>query len=223
MKKIFIIGVILAMALGGTAHASTSASYLSVLNQERASRGIAPLHLSSDLMEIARTWAGQMARTGRLQHNPRLTSQVSNWWSVGENVGVGSDLLGVERAFWNSPDHRSNILDARYTDVGIAAVRGGGRVWVAVEFRQPMHRTTSAAQRRLSSGSGQHKYPGRFLRAGVTGPAVAFVQRTLGLRPTGVFGDRTERAVLAFQRRHHLAVDGIVGPITWSALRRARA
>ncbi|MDT0322291.1 peptidoglycan-binding domain-containing protein [Streptomyces millisiae] len=35
----------------------------------------------------------------------------------------------------------------------------------------------------------------------------------------GVFGDGLRRAVRAFQRDHGLAVDGIVGPTTWYALR----
>lgn len=34
----------------------------------------------------------------------------------------------------------------------------------------------------------------------------------------GIFGPMTNRAVLAFQTKNHLAVDGIVGPITWGAL-----
>ncbi|MFF4734758.1 peptidoglycan-binding protein [Streptomyces sp. NPDC001262] len=34
----------------------------------------------------------------------------------------------------------------------------------------------------------------------------------------GDFGPATERAVRGFQGRHHLHVDGIVGPRTWRAL-----
>jgi len=34
----------------------------------------------------------------------------------------------------------------------------------------------------------------------------------------GVFGPKTDAAIRAFQRDEHLAVDGLVGPDTWSAL-----
>ena len=59
---------------------------------------------------------------------------------------------------------------------------------------------------------------GGMLQRGTSGPAVAALQRTLGVSPTGNFGPVTARAVRAFQRRHGLAVDGIVGPQTSAAL-----
>ncbi len=57
------------------------------------------------------------------------------------------------------------------------------------------------------------------LKKGDRGPAVAAVQRRLGLGPDGVFGALTHRAVKRFQRRRGLAVDGIVGAVTRAALR----
>jgi peptidoglycan hydrolase-like protein with peptidoglycan-binding domain len=61
------------------------------------------------------------------------------------------------------------------------------------------------------------------LKKGSKGPRVAFVQRVLGLHVDRIYGSHTKRAVKRFQRRHHLTADGIVGPATWSALKRARA
>ena len=57
------------------------------------------------------------------------------------------------------------------------------------------------------------------LERGDRGAAVKRVQRALHVRPVdGVFGARTERAVVRFQRRHNLPADGVVDPTTWRAL-----
>lgn len=44
------------------------------------------------------------------------------------------------------------------------------------------------------------------------------LQGRLGVAVDGVFGERTESAVIAFQTAHGLAPDGVAGPATWAAL-----
>lgn len=62
------------------------------------------------------------------------------------------------------------------------------------------------------------------LQLGDSGTAVKTLQTRLnvwganGLTVDGEFGSATEQAVMTFQRAHHLAPDGIVGPVTWAAL-----
>ncbi|WP_148269918.1 PGRP and LysM peptidoglycan-binding domain-containing protein [Desulfitobacterium dehalogenans] len=62
------------------------------------------------------------------------------------------------------------------------------------------------------------------LRQGSTGPSVVHLQQLLtshGFSPgaiDGIFGPRTEAAVVAFQRSKGLVQDGIVGVRTWTAL-----
>jgi len=62
------------------------------------------------------------------------------------------------------------------------------------------------------------------LRRGSRGEVVRVLQSLLhrtGFDPgpvDGIFGSRTQSAVLAFQRARRLLVDGIVGPQTWGAL-----
>lgn len=59
---------------------------------------------------------------------------------------------------------------------------------------------------------------GHMVKRGSRGPAVARLQRALGITADGIFGPATKRAVKSFQRRNGLAVDGIAGPATWHAL-----
>lgn len=64
-----------------------------------------------------------------------------------------------------------------------------------------------------------------FLRPGSRGQAVRDVQavlQSLGFYNgaiDGIYGDRTARAVTAFQRSRRLVGDGQVGALTWQALR----
>ena len=56
------------------------------------------------------------------------------------------------------------------------------------------------------------------LKRGSRGAQVKFLQSKIGLKADGIFGPNTEAAVKKFQRSQKLAVDGIVGPVTWSKL-----
>ncbi len=60
--------------------------------------------------------------------------------------------------------------------------------------------------------------PRRTLRRGDTGEDVRVLQAALGITADGQFGPKTDDRVRAFQRRHELLPDGVVGPLTWAAL-----
>jgi murein DD-endopeptidase MepM/ murein hydrolase activator NlpD len=67
--------------------------------------------------------------------------------------------------------------------------------------------------------AGSRPYPGKMLRRGQpAGPDVLYLQNKLGVNPPGPFGPLTHTAVVAFQKKHGLLADGIVGPLTWSKL-----
>jgi hypothetical protein len=69
------------------------------------------------------------------------------------------------------------------------------------------------------ANSGKMAYGGKFLRRGEPQtPAVVYLQNKLGVNPNGPFGPKTHKAVVAFQKKHGLLADGIVGPLTWSKL-----
>jgi uncharacterized protein YkwD len=108
---------------------------LDLHNQERAANGLPPLSLNSCLSSIAQPWTDQMAASGNLSHNDlgRLTACGGSAW--GENVAYNSSISGVHSAWMASSGHRGNILNGRYTEVGIGVSHAAdGTVWVTVDF-----------------------------------------------------------------------------------------
>ena len=62
--------------------------------------------------------------------------------------------------------------------------------------------------------------PPRMLQRRSSGLDVRVIQYLLGARVDGYFGSETKTSVLQFQKAHGLQEDGIIGPLTWAALRK---
>lgn len=75
----------------------------------------------------------------------------------------------------------------------------------------------SIAWQRLYA-SGYLTDPNTLLKVGSSGTGVQNIQSILGLKPDGLFGQKTKAAVMAFQTQNNLVSDGIVGAITLAAL-----
>jgi len=85
----------------------------------------------------------------------------------------------------------------------------------------PAEATATAARARLAATGRQVVAPAAahpVLRVGDRGPAVAYLQKRLGVKASGVYGPLTLAAVVAFQKWRGLPARGIVGPATWRAL-----
>jgi peptidoglycan hydrolase-like protein with peptidoglycan-binding domain len=87
------------------------------------------------------------------------------------------------------------------------AGKGGGRAGGA----GPAAVDTSS----LSAATGGRT---ELLRFGDVGPAVASIQRQVGVDDDGIFGPITQAGVQRFQRAHGLGVTGIVDARTWATL-----
>jgi peptidoglycan DL-endopeptidase CwlO len=96
-------------------------------------------------------------------------------------------------------------------------VRVAGATLVLAACAAALPNPSGGATRAKSSG-GATRVHVELLKLGSRGPAVARVQRALGIRADGDFGPKTKRAVRAFQKRHGLLADGVVGPKTRRAL-----
>jgi hypothetical protein len=147
------LAVLAATAVGTVPAAASTGSVLAGVNAARAASGLPALQVRGDLSAVAAGWSRQMAASWDLAHNPGLGGQVSGWDLLGENVGYGPDPATVQRAFMNSASHRQNVLEPRFTEIGVAVVTAGDRVWVTQVFRQPRGGSGGAASTGGSSSA----------------------------------------------------------------------
>lgn len=101
---------------------------LELTNAERAKAGLSPLKLNSQLVDAAQDHSSDMAYDDFFNHtgvdgsNPsdRVQDTGYQYSTVGENIAAGQRTAAeVVEAWMNSPGHRANILNARYTEIGI--------------------------------------------------------------------------------------------------------
>lgn len=121
------------------AHPSTPVRSLAMaVNRARTANGRPPYRYDVQLSAVALRWARVLRASTTLRHNPRLSTEVSGWRKLGENVGYGPDPATAHRAFMASAPHRANILDRDYRQLGLAVVKDAHhRYWVVEVFRRP--------------------------------------------------------------------------------------
>lgn len=102
-------------------------------NTARGSDGLLSLRENPLLDAAAQEKANDMAANNYFAHTSPSGTTPWYWFEkvgyhfaiAGENLAVNfSDSADVTNAWMNSPDHRDNILNAGFTDIGMAAARG---------------------------------------------------------------------------------------------------
>ena len=122
---------------GKVALSSLEQGVLQEINSVRREHGLAPLRLSTRLSAAARQHSQEMAARGYFSHDSANGSSFdrriaryyplgrNSYWSVGENLLWSSpdvDPDGALQMWWNSPEHRKNMLTARWREIGVSAV-----------------------------------------------------------------------------------------------------
>jgi uncharacterized protein YkwD len=124
--------------------AALDAGVLGRLNAIRVAHGLRPLRLSPSLSAAAAFHSRELASEGYFSHDSAdgtvFWKRIERWyapapsgtWTVGENLLWSSpdvDASAALAAWMGSPEHRANILDGSWREIGIAAVhvdRAGG-------------------------------------------------------------------------------------------------
>jgi outer membrane biosynthesis protein TonB len=119
---------------------------LKLTNQDRLDSNLVPLSLNSVLSASALAKAENMVMNDYFAHHSPDGKKPWDWISrdkyaylfVGENLAMNfSSAQSAHQALMQSPSHQKNIMNAKYSDVGLAVVSGeinGQRTNVLVEL-----------------------------------------------------------------------------------------
>jgi uncharacterized protein YkwD len=121
---------------------------LQLTNQERARNGVGGVVWNAGLASEAANYACELINGHYFAHvNPQSGESLAQraqqvdyvYWVIGENLAAGQpDPASVVAAWMNSPEHRDNVLNPAFTELGVAVRSGGdyGIYWVQ-EFGRP--------------------------------------------------------------------------------------
>lgn len=118
---------------------SAEKGFLTRINEERTERDLARLSLDPEASKVAKVHTRHMVSEDQLFHSTpaEFEKRLTNWSTVGENVGRGSNDVGqLHQAFMNSTDHRKNILAPKMRFAGIGTIVKDDVLWVTVIFEK---------------------------------------------------------------------------------------
>ena len=134
----------------GSLAAVISSVLVDLANSDRSANAIGGLAVSPVLTKIAQDKANDMAAKSYFAHVSPDGHDPWYWFAVegyvysyaGENLAVDfTDSAAVETAWMNSPEHRANLLNSHFTEIGIATAQGTyeghATIFVAEEFGTP--------------------------------------------------------------------------------------
>jgi uncharacterized protein YkwD len=129
--------------------AAAARRLLDLVNGERKARGLAPLARRGDVDSVAVGHSKAMAARYDIWHNDAFFTKAShdalNAAFLGENVAMNMSVEDMHVRLMNSPHHRDNILNGRFSQIGIGvAAAPDGELFATEDFVQP--RSTAPAK-----------------------------------------------------------------------------
>jgi uncharacterized protein YkwD len=128
--------------------AEVTADLLDLLNRDRAAHGLPLFTRRGDVDQVAAGWSDHLAEQNQLSHNDAYFTEQSRrehgGRALGENVAMDAEAQPAHEHLMASPHHRDNILDARFTVVGLGATYRKGSWWITEDFLQPASTPTTS-------------------------------------------------------------------------------
>lgn len=134
---------------GAPSPASVEASAFARINDSRRADGKGELLLDPMLSELARAYSRRMRDEGFFGHvDPqggglvdRLRASGIGFSVAGENLaqvgGVSDPAAVAHQMLMENAAHRANILDARFTEIGIGVTQRDDTYWMTQVFLRP--------------------------------------------------------------------------------------
>jgi uncharacterized protein YkwD len=134
MRKVLSAGLALLLVVLLAACTPEEADHLKAVNDFRTANGVPTLQWEEGAYAKAHDWSQHMADANKLSHSVLSQGVPAGWRTIGENVAYNSTLQGAMTALQNSPAHRSNLLNPRFTKVAVGVVQARGYFWVTEVF-----------------------------------------------------------------------------------------
>lgn len=114
---------------------------LQLVNRERSQRKLSPLRISDELSIAARLHGADMFTRGYFSHNTpegkdpfqRLNTLKITYKYAGENLAYSYTITRAHAALMKSPGHRANILNPKFSRIGISVLNGGNKGLIVVQ------------------------------------------------------------------------------------------
>jgi uncharacterized protein YkwD len=113
-----------------------------MVNVEREARGLNALEFNAPLAVVARQHSQTMMSSGKFSHDAdgrsmeeRIRKAVTNVCRFGENITKHYSIEYAIGDLMGSPGHRGNLLDPKFTGIGIGITKGeDGFLYITQDF-----------------------------------------------------------------------------------------
>lgn len=121
--------------------ASLESQLLDLVNRERTGAGLSALSVNPWAASIAHAWSEKMRADADISHDDAYFAQgrsnMPGARLLGENVAMGGSVQRIHDLFMESPTHRENVMEPRFTHVGIGFARDdNGYLFATQDFAE---------------------------------------------------------------------------------------